>query len=266
MKGILLILSLTALVLAQTSCNESGRKTRDKSTPVGDTSRNALDWQGTYYGLLPCADCEGIETVIRLYYDDTFVLQTKYLGKDEQVFEHKGRFSWDEAGLKIALELPEGSGASGRYQVGENQLFHLDMDGNRITGDLASHYILAKVPESLSGRTWRLIEAEEKPFVMKEAYFRFPSLIFHEEEGRFSGNAGCNNIMRRFKLEGSDSIRFSQVVSTLMACPDMELERKFLEEVETIATYELGWDTLSLYGKGEQPIFRFAADYFLKIL
>lgn len=265
MKILLFSLSFIALVVVHTGCKEKGKTSSGESFPVGDTSRNALDWQGTYTGILPCADCEGIETVIRLYYDDTFTLQTKYLGRDEQVFETRGRFSWDEAGRKITLEQPEGSGASGQYQVGENRLFHLDPEGNRITGDLADHYVLAKVTESLSGRTWRLFEVEGKPFEMKESYFRHPSLIFYGDEGRFSGNAGCNNIMGSFELTGTDSLRLSQVGSTLMACPEMELERDFLRKIEAVETYRLGWDTLSLYGKPGEPLFRYVADYFLKV-
>ena len=29
-------------------------------------SRNALDWAGTYEGVLPCADCPGIQTRLSL--------------------------------------------------------------------------------------------------------------------------------------------------------------------------------------------------------
>lgn len=265
MKKYLIILGVFAFGLIQTGCKEVSKTSSDKQLPLGDTSRNALDWQGTYYGILPCADCEGIETVIRLAYDNTYVMQTKYLGEDEQVFETKGSFSWNEAGSKINFDQAEGASGSGQYQVGENQLFHLDMEGNRITGEQAANYVLPKVPESLFGRTWRLIEVDGKPFEMKEAYFHIPILIFDEEEGRFSGNAGCNNMMGSFELKDSNGIQLSEVASTLMACPDMDLEQTFLDLVKSVETYQLGWDTLSLKAKDGEPLFRYAADYLLKV-
>lgn len=106
-------------------------------------SQTALDWQGTYKGIMPCADCEGIETELILTKDLTFVIQTKYLGKGEaKVFEEKGNFIWDKTGGSISL-----LGLKGRpsqYKVGENKLIQLDMQGNSITGQLAEKYVLIK--------------------------------------------------------------------------------------------------------------------------
>jgi heat shock protein HslJ len=106
-------------------------------------SQTALDWQGTYKGIMPCADCEGIETELILTKDLTFVIQTKYLGKGEaKVFEEKGNFIWDKTGGSISL-----LGLKGRpsqYKVGENKLIQLDMQGNAITGQLAEKYVLIK--------------------------------------------------------------------------------------------------------------------------
>jgi len=36
------------------------------------TSANSLDWAGVYRGVLPCADCPGIETTLRLATDSTY--------------------------------------------------------------------------------------------------------------------------------------------------------------------------------------------------
>ncbi|BCV60629.1 copper resistance protein NlpE [Shewanella algae] len=106
--------------------------------PMGDTSQNALDWEGSYKGLLPCADCSGIETTLTLKGDNSYRLQQVYQGKDESIFSESGKFTWDASGGKITLE--DGS----KYLVGENQLFMLDREGNRITGSLADNYRLSK--------------------------------------------------------------------------------------------------------------------------
>jgi len=106
-------------------------------------SRNALDWQGTYKGITPCADCEGIETKVILNKDLTFVIQTKYLGKgDAKVFEEKGNFTWDNTGGIVMLQGLKG--IPSQYKVGEKRLIQLDMEGKVITGPLAEKQVLIK--------------------------------------------------------------------------------------------------------------------------
>jgi len=108
----------------------------------GHNARNALDYAGLYTGILPCADCEGIETWIELTYDSTFVKRTRYLGKGEStVFQSEGSFTWDDAGNTITLN---GLEEANKYFVSENYMIHLDQEGKRITGDLAEMYILRK--------------------------------------------------------------------------------------------------------------------------
>ena len=110
---------------------------------ISDNSQNALDWAGSYKGVIPCADCEGIETEIVLNQDLTYVKKTKYLGKgDGKIFEENGSFVWDKSGGSISLKTS--TGGPSHYKVGENQLIQLDMQGKPITGDLADKYVLRK--------------------------------------------------------------------------------------------------------------------------
>lgn len=105
-------------------------------------ARNSLDYLGTYKGVLPCVDCEGIETTITLNKDETYTKQTKYLGKSTKVEEELGDFTWLEDGNRMSLE-----GVDTRpvlYFVAENKLIQLDKDGNQITGNLAKNYELTK--------------------------------------------------------------------------------------------------------------------------
>lgn len=111
--------------------------------PLGDNSEVSLDWNGTYIGTLPCADCEGIETTLTLHSDRTYVLNTRYLGRNDDLQEERsGSFTWGSNGSIITLSDLEGM--PGKYKVGENRIWHLDMNGEMITGDLADHYILSK--------------------------------------------------------------------------------------------------------------------------
>ncbi len=147
----LINLGFACIALFLMSCNSSSSNpeagdsrlpTYDSIVIDGHNSGNSLDVEGTYKGILPCADCEGIETEITLNKDLTFVKRIKYLGKDNKVFEENGSFSWNPAGNTITLSGIKN--APNQYFVGENKLQQLDMEGSKITGDLAGKYILTK--------------------------------------------------------------------------------------------------------------------------
>jgi uncharacterized lipoprotein NlpE involved in copper resistance len=106
-------------------------------------SQNSLDWYGTYRGVVPCADCEGIEVELTLTQKGTYELKYTYLGKGKNSYKEAGNFKWDGAAGNITLlgikEYPP------YYKVGENMLLQLDMEGKKITGNLANNYKLEKV-------------------------------------------------------------------------------------------------------------------------
>ena len=142
-----------AVCLLFVSCKKEIKKVEIKSDSIvevsvdtlsiSDNSQNSLDWPGTYKGITPCADCEGIETEIVLNADLTFTLKTKYLGKgDGKIFQETGSFVWDKTGGIITLEGLKGRPS--QYKVGENRLIQLDMEGKIITGDLADKFVLRK--------------------------------------------------------------------------------------------------------------------------
>ncbi len=106
-------------------------------------AQNSLDWPGSYTGILPCADCSGIETILDIKADGNYTLDETYQGKKNGHFVSKGEFKWNKAGNTILLESADGKNDS-RYFVGENRLFRLDKDGNRVTGPLADNYALKK--------------------------------------------------------------------------------------------------------------------------
>ena len=109
-----------------------------------DNSQTSVDWAGTYFNVLPCASCEGIETWLTLYPTGKFELKTNYLGLNdarEEIFT--GTFEWDSSGSLIQLKGLIGD-TPGKYKVGENRIWHLDQDGNKIGGTLADRYILTK--------------------------------------------------------------------------------------------------------------------------
>lgn len=138
------VLILAAAMLAGCAAVEPHVSKPAQGIPDMHNSRNALDWAGVYKGVLPCADCEGIETRVSLQQDAGFERTTRYLGRGDRVFSERGRFEWDAEGRRVLTRADDG--ATQWYQVGEGRLFHLDRNGQRIGGELAEHYVLDKKP------------------------------------------------------------------------------------------------------------------------
>lgn len=126
--------------------NRNANQNNQTSSTFADTthtSRNSLDYFGTYTATLPCADCEGIYTELTLNADNTYRMKSVYQGVPagtQDTFEESGAYTWNAAGTIITLN----NNSEEQYQVGENMLYALDQNGNRITGDLAHLYIFRK--------------------------------------------------------------------------------------------------------------------------
>ena len=69
-----------------------------------DTTRNAVDWDGTYAGILPCASCPGIDVTLDLESDGRYRLAETYQDSGEATFVEQGTFTWNEAGTTITLD------------------------------------------------------------------------------------------------------------------------------------------------------------------
>ncbi len=113
-----------------------------------DNSKNSLDWAGDYKGTLPCADCTGIETWVRLLKNNTYEVRSKYSGKSDSTYISKGSFYWTKDGGSVILKNLHGS--STMYLVGENKLIMLDQAGNRISGMQSEKYILQKSQQKIT--------------------------------------------------------------------------------------------------------------------
>lgn len=148
MKQTLLVFSFAALTLfgckkEEKNETETTTATVDSTaaTPDMHTSENALDWSGAYEGVIPCADCPGIETKLTLNQDKTFELSVLYQDREKQPTLTKGAFSFDESGSIITLDQ---NGNNTSYKVKEGCLAMLDADGKEIEGGLKANYILNK--------------------------------------------------------------------------------------------------------------------------
>lgn len=235
-------------------------KTELTSKTVADNSMNSLDWDGTYYGVLPCADCEGIETVITLSKDLTYKMTSKYLGKSGDVIENTGSFTWNEAGTTITLGGIDNKTSPTKYFVGENRITQLDTEGNKITSALAEKYVLIKEQKkSLTETKWRLVELRGKPVQYKNPEGKEIFIQLNSKDSLAFGYSGCNTFRGSYQLKEGNRITFSKMASTLMACPDMELESEFMKAIETADNYNFDGKTFVLNKARMAPLARFEA-------
>ncbi|WP_264537964.1 copper resistance protein NlpE [Flavobacterium sp. N1736] len=107
MKNLLITLIVACVLL---SCN-SQKNEKLTETPLRDIETNIIEDSNSlneatiYLGTLPCADCSGIETVLKIYQGDgtieshKFELTSIYKGKPSKNFVDHGNFNL-ERGLE----------------------------------------------------------------------------------------------------------------------------------------------------------------------
>jgi heat shock protein HslJ len=185
---------------------------------IGDNARAGVDWAGTYIGVIPCADCSGIDTRVTLNRDGAFTMSQRYEGR-EGVFDEKGTFTWSALGNSVTFNgLSDNTKV--RFLVSEGKITMLNQEGNQITGELADNYVLTKVHPALLGKKWKLSELAGKAVDARpEAY-----IILDAAGSSVGGNLGCNDFTGSYELKSGNRIKFSRLVVTQKMCLNMEIE------------------------------------------
>lgn len=240
---------ITVVLCTILSCSSSNQTTQ-QSPPDHHTAQNALDWQGTYSGILPCASCSGIETEISLNNDQTYVLTQEYLDK-QNVFTSKGKFTWQNN--NIQLEDSASKDSKIIFKVEEGRLRKLDTQGNQIEGAMADNYILFKSGNfEIENTKWVLSEINGNIIEGKsETHY----LIFHSKERRLEAKANCNSLSFNYKIRNQQELRVNQGMSTLMACPDTT-ELSLAKALNKSIKINRDADILSFYGKDQQVLIK----------
>ncbi|MDN3677516.1 copper resistance protein NlpE N-terminal domain-containing protein [Flavobacterium paronense] len=292
MKYILLLIFVCLFSCQQQSKNKADSKTDSIKNEVlnSHNAKNSLDYIGTYKGILPCADCQGLDTEIAINENGTFSIKTKYQGKGDKVFVQKGHFTWNKKGNIIVLtDIKNGPN---QYFVAENKLIQLDISGKKISGNLAEDYVLSKqaidtsaietAEESkvtvdldsriitttviekvnpavgkypLAGTKWKLVSLRKIKAAQKGKNVYYMKL--NSKDGRFVALSGCNNILGHYVMPSSTSLTFSGIVSNKMDCADAELESYFFTTLAETNSYKLENEILILFGADKKQLAKF---------
>jgi heat shock protein HslJ len=80
-------------------------------------------------------------------------------------------------------------------------------------------------------------------------------ISFNLEEGKVTGNAGCNNFFGSLKIN-KDVMVINQTGSTRRMCPDMKMEDLFFINIAKVKYFSLQNETLNLQSENRDIIFR----------
>jgi heat shock protein HslJ len=191
------------------------------------TSRNSLDWAGTYEGLLPCADCAGIHTQLTLAQDGSFEIVARRLVRGAAPSAERGQFTWEPAGNVIVLGT---AGAEQRFAVGEGRLLRLEAGQTQPAWNssenvlpqspVAGHGTRQGLAEVLEDHRWLLVNAADASNQRLDALFPDPerSFAFEFAESRLHVQGGCNGLRGAFQVNADEMLEVTGGMSTMMAC------------------------------------------------
>jgi heat shock protein HslJ/uncharacterized lipoprotein YbaY len=114
-------------------------------------------------------------------------------------------------------------------------------------------------PQPLRGQLWRLqaLQDGQGPSLLT-APERPPELELAADSDQVSGSGGCNRLMGGAVIKG-ETIRFSQLASTQMACPAevMAFERRFGQALERVRRWSIDKGTLLLQDERSRTLLVF---------
>lgn len=111
--------------------------------------------------------------------------------------------------------------------------------------------------DSITGKKWKLTELYSKP-VAGTINGKEPFILLQDTGNRrYSASAGCNGLGGTFILSGNGRIKFSQGMSTMMACENMEVENGLKKVLDQTDNYTVNGGTLSFNKARMAPLARF---------
>lgn len=107
------------------------------------SSADHSDWSGKYDGLLPCDDCIGVKTELRLNPDFSYHLRETYLGHSTRTKLYEGSFEFSQTDPKMIVLDDQAN--QRKYSLDEDALEMRNFDGTEITTVLKPHYKMQKI-------------------------------------------------------------------------------------------------------------------------
>lgn len=100
-------------------------------------------------------------------------------------------------------------------------------------------------PSLLYDKDWRLVSMQGE-LVDTAGMHRIPAIHFGKSDHRVSGNGGCNGMGGTYTVTG-DKLHFSPLISTKMACPNLDVENKYFKLLDQATRFEVSEGRLELF-------------------
>lgn len=142
-----------------------------------------------------------------------------------------------------------------KYQIIDDRLNLLDENGNVLA-------VFEAQSQELAGSSWlaSFVNTGSSDGTVSSSSIQAAqqSLVF-DNQGKISGNAGCNNYFGSYQVEGN-TLTFNEVGSTKMFCGDglMAEESAFLAALQEADTYKITGDSLQIYAADETTLVSFS--------
>lgn len=218
---------------------------KKKSTPVvvEDSSKDALDWSGTYLFLDEEYNLPQMQIV--LDQNNTFNLIVGATGDENRnTYVQNGKFEWSENGRAILLDHEIPNFSTNKLVVGENQLIILqNKDAKHLDG--LPRFTKVETNDLLTEKYWKLVSINDRVVTNDDFMAKEPHIKFRTEFNHVSGSDGCNGFFGNYMINGN-KLTFDKVMSTLMACPDSFVYNHFMKTLREEVTFEVTEDVLIL--------------------
>ena len=115
---------------------------------------------------------------------------------------------------------------------------------------------------NLTETYWKLTELMGKPVPITPAEKKEIHITLRKEGNRVEGFGGCNGFGSTFVTRNNFNISFGTITSTMIACPELDLENELFNVLKTVDNYYIKGDTLSFSKAKMATMARFVAVYF----
>ena len=223
MKAAFIVLVLAAVVAGCLPRKEASDPAMAKQADM-HTSQNSLDWAGVYEGVLPCADCPGIQTRLTLSRDGSYELSSLYVDRDKAPRVVRGRFNWQPGGNAITLD---GERGGQQFAVGEGRVALLE-PGAAPAWPQAPQRVLKRVASAAEPGVQRTLEShrwtlDAASTANGQGIDGLPAgagrpIVFNFAEGRLNIEGACNRIFGGYQIDADGRLSVGRMASTMMAC------------------------------------------------
>lgn len=148
MQKIFLLFIIFAFTL--TSCEKIAKQIKSSTTDENSITSyvdvdevTSFGFPGTYEGIIPCKDCKGVVTTLKLSKNNSYELLTKEIEKKDTIHE-SGSFSFDPSTSVLTTMPMDTTYFSKHFEITPDQVYFLGNDKKRFYGELADLYILKK--------------------------------------------------------------------------------------------------------------------------